>query len=178
LGKPDYVHYHDTEWGVPVHDDAALFALLVLEAAQAGLSWYTVLQRRHAYYEAFHGLVPGPCAAMTDAELEALCSHRAIIRHRAKIFSVRTNARVFLAIQAAYGTFDHYIWGFVGHRPIINRPTSLAEVPARTPLSDAMAKDLRARGMTFVGSTILYAYMQAIGMVNDHMTCCFLAPTS
>lgn len=170
--KPDYIHYHDTEWGVPVHDDRLLFEMLILEGAQAGLSWYTILKRRDGYRKAFRGLEPKACAKMTDAELEALMTSGDIIHNRLKIFSVRKNAQAFLALQKEYGSFDAYLWAFVGGKPQVNR---LATVVTTSPVSDAISKALKKRGMSFVGSTIIYAYMQAIGMVDDHMPGCFLA---
>ncbi|MDE1151187.1 MAG: DNA-3-methyladenine glycosylase I [Micavibrio sp.] len=171
--KPDYTHYHDTEWGVPVHDDRLLFEMLILEGAQAGLSWYTILQRREGYKKAFKNFDARKVARMTDAELEALMQNPGIIRHRLKIFSARKNAEAFLAIQKEFGSFDAYVWQFVGGKPKVNRPKSMKDVPARTPESDALAKDLKKRGMSFVGSTIMYAYMQGVGMVNDHTADCF-----
>src|SRR3984885_7061833 len=171
--KPDYVHYHDTEWSVPVHNDRLLFEMLILEGAQAGLSWYTILKRREGYRKAFKNFDVAKCARMTDSELEKLLATDDIIRNRLKIFSVRKNALAFLAIQKEFGSFDAYLWRFVGGKPKINRPK---KTPASTPESDTISKDLKKRGMSFVGSTIIYAYMQAVGMVNDHMEGCFLAP--
>jgi DNA-3-methyladenine glycosylase I len=170
--KPDYVHYHDTEWCVPVHDDRLLFEMLILEGAQAGLSWYTILKRREGYRKAFKNFDVAKCAKMTDVELEKILATGDIIRNRLKVFSVRKNALAFLATQKEFGSFDAYIWRFVGGKPKINRPNKMI---ASTPESDAMSKDLKKRGMSFVGSTIIYAYMQAVGMVNDHMEGCFLA---
>lgn len=172
---PFYQQYHDTEWGVPVHDDRMLFEMLILEGAQAGLSWETILKRRDGYRKAFKAFDPSKVARMTDAELEALLGDPGIIRHRLKIFSARKNAVVFLAIQKKFGSFDAYVWRFVGGRPQINRPKTRAELRARSPESDALSKDLKKRGMSFVGSTIIYAYMQAVGMVDDHMAGCFRA---
>ncbi len=172
-GKPHYEHYHDTEWGVPVHDDQRHFEMLILEGAQAGLSWETILKRREGYRRAFKGFVPLKVARMTDRELEVLLSDVTIIRNRLKVFSARKNAAVFLAIQKEFGSFDAYVWRFVGGKPKVNRPRRMQEVPSRTPESDALSKDLKKRGMSFVGSTIIYAYMQAIGMVNDHLLDCF-----
>jgi DNA-3-methyladenine glycosylase I len=172
---PFYQHYHDTEWGVPVHDDQLLFEMLILEGAQAGLSWETILKRRASYRQAFKGFAPKRVALMTDAELEALMGDAGIIRHRLKIFSARKNALVFLAIQQEFGSFDAYVWRFVGGQPQVNRPTSRAELRARSPESDALSKDLKKRGMSFVGSTIIYAYMQAVGLVDDHLAGCFRA---
>ncbi|SEO06475.1 DNA-3-methyladenine glycosylase I [Paenibacillus sp. OV219] len=169
---PLYMDYHDHEWGVPVHDDQKLFELLVLEGAQAGLSWYTVLQKREGYREAFDGFNPERVAAYDDALVEVLMSNPAIIRNRLKIQSAITNAKCFLKVQAAYGSFDAYIWQFIGGEPVHNHWQSKAEVPATTPQSEAMSKDLKKRGFKFVGSTICYAFMQASGMVNDHSMDC------
>ena len=173
VGKLDYEHYHDTEWGVPVHDDNKHFEMLTLEGAQAGLSWYTILKRREGYQAAFKGFDPLAVSKMTDDELETVLLNGAIIRHRLKVFSVRKNAQVFLAIQKEYGSFDAYVWQFVGGKPKINCPKSMKDVSTRTEESDALSKDLKKRGMSFTGSTIMYAYMQAIGMVNDHLEGCF-----
>ena len=165
--------YHDTEWGVPQHDDRALFEMLTLEGAQAGLSWRTVLHRRDAYRAAYHGFDIERVAAMTDAELEALLAGSPLIRNRLKIFSVRENARVALVAIGAHGSLDHYLWSFVDHQPIRNRWSDMTQVPAKTQLSDAMSKALRKAGFRFIGSTICYAFMQATGMVDDHLTGCF-----
>jgi DNA-3-methyladenine glycosylase I len=165
--------YHDSEWGVPHHDDRALFELLTLEGAQAGLSWRTVLVRRDAYRAAYHGFDIARVAAMTDAELEALIQDSPLIRNRLKIFSVRDNARAALAAIAQYGSLDRYLWAFVDHKPTRNPRTDRAQVPATTPLSDAMSKALKKAGFRFVGSTICYAFMQATGMVDDHLITCF-----
>jgi len=173
LKKPFYVAYHDAEWGVPVHDDGKHFEMLILEGAQAGLSWETILKRREGYRAAFKGFDPTLVAEMTDPELEALMQDEGIIRNRLKIWGARKNATAFLAIQAEFGSFDAYVWRFVGQNPLQPQRQSLADVPATSPESDALAKDLKKRGMTFVGSTIVYAYMQAIGMVNDHEVGCF-----
>jgi DNA-3-methyladenine glycosylase I len=164
--------YHDQEWGRPHHDDRALFELLTLEGAQAGLSWRTVLVRRHAYREAYHGFDIGRVAAMTDEELEALLAGSPLIRNRLKIFSVRDNARAALAAIAVHGTLDRYLWSFVGHQPVRNHRADRSEVPATTPVSDAMSKALKKAGFRFVGSTICYAFMQAAGMVDDHLITC------
>lgn len=168
-----YLDYHDQEWGVPVHDDRKHFEMLILEGAQAGLSWETVLKKREAYREAFHRFDPKKVAAMTDEQLEACLQNPGIIRNRLKVFAARKNAQAFLRIQKEFGSFDAYIWGFVNHQPLVNRWRSLKEVPATSAESDALSKDLKKRGMTFVGSTIIYAHMQAIGMVNDHLLSCF-----
>jgi DNA-3-methyladenine glycosylase I len=173
IGKEFYADYHDHEWGVPVHDDRQLFRMLILEGAQAGLSWETILKRRAAYDKVFHNFDPVKVAAMSDAELEALCANADIIRNRLKIFSARQNAQCFLKIQREFGSFDTYVWAFVHNKPIVNARASLREIPATTPVSDALSKDLKKRGMKFVGSTIIYAFMQAVGMVNDHVVDCW-----
>lgn len=173
-GKEFYAHYHDHEWGIPVHDDRHLFEMLILEGAQAGLSWETVLKKREGYRRAFHNFAPEKVAAMTDDALEALRENPEIIRNRLKIYATRRNAIVFLKIVEEFGSFDAYLWRFVKGKPIINRWQHLKEIPETIPESDALSKDLKKRGMTFVGSTIIYAYMQAIGMVNDHVASCWL----
>ncbi|HBI21389.1 MAG TPA: DNA-3-methyladenine glycosylase I [Legionella sp.] len=173
VNKPHYEQYHDIEWGVPVHDDTKHFEMLVLEGAQAGLSWETILKRRDAYRQAFKQFDPHAVAKMTDAELEGLLIDSNIIRNRLKIFSARKNAHVFIAIQQEFGSFDNYVWRFVNYIPKINRPKTLQDIVAVTPESDTLSKDLKKRGMSFVGSTIVYAYMQAIGMVDDHVMDCF-----
>jgi DNA-3-methyladenine glycosylase I len=173
-GKPDYTRYHDMEWGKPVHDDQKLFEMLILEGAQAGLSWYTILQRREGYRKAFKNFDPAKVSRMTDARLKDVLATGDIIRNRLKVFSTRTNARVFLSIQKEFGSFDAYIWRFVGGKPKVNRPRTMKDIPKTTPESDALSKDLKKRGMSFVGSTIIYAYMQAVGMVNDHTRDCYL----
>nr|WP_294527445.1 DNA-3-methyladenine glycosylase I [uncultured Rhodopila sp.] len=165
--------YHDTEWGVPHHDDRALFELLSLEGAQAGLSWRTVLSRRDAYRAAYHGFDIGRVAAMTDAELEVLLAESPLIRNRLKIFSVRGNALIARDVVARHGSLDRYLWAFVGNAPIRNARTERSEVPVTTPVSDAMSKALKKAGFRFVGSTICYAFMQATGMVDDHLVTCF-----
>jgi DNA-3-methyladenine glycosylase I len=165
--------YHDTEWGVPHHDDSALFELLTLEGAQAGLSWRTVLNRREGYRTAYHGFDIDRVAAMTDADLEHLLTDSPLIRNRLKIFSVRDNARVAQAVIAEHASLDRYLWAFVDHRPIRNQWAEMDQVPATTPLSDSMSKSLRKTGFRFVGSTICYAFMQATGMVDDHLVSCF-----
>lgn len=171
--KPDYERYHDTEWGVPVHDDRLLFEMLILEGAQAGLSWETVLNKRESYRKAFKNFDARKVARMTDAELEKQLENPGIVRNRLKIFSTRKNAMAFLEIQKEFGTFDAYLWRFVGGKPKINAPKERSDIPASTPESDVLSKDLKKRGMTFVGTTIIYAYMQGIGMVNDHSVDCF-----
>jgi DNA-3-methyladenine glycosylase I len=173
---PLYARYHDEEWGVPVHDDRRLFELLLLEGAQAGLSWLTILRKREGYAKAFSGFDPRKIARYDAAKKARLMADEGIVRNRLKIESSVGNAKAFLAVQKEFGSFDAYIWGFVGGSPRVNRPRSLADVPARTPESDAMSLDLKKRGFRFVGSTIGYAFMQACGLVNDHVQGCFKAP--
>ena len=175
-GKELYAAYHDQEWGVPVYDDTHLFEMLILEGAQAGLSWETVLKKREGYRRAFHHFDPQKVAQMRDEELETLRHNPEIIRNRLKILSARQNARVFLEIQREFGSFSSYLWGCVENTPVINRWKSFSEVPVKTEVSDALSKDLKKRGMNFVGSTIMYAYMQAVGLVNDHLASCQLHP--
>jgi DNA-3-methyladenine glycosylase I len=170
---PLYVAYHDEEWGVPVHDDRHLFEMLNLEGAQAGLSWWTILQKRDHYRHVFHDFHPEVCAQLTDDALEAALLDPGIVRNRLKVFGVRENARAFLKVQAEFGSFDSYIWRFVGGQPIVNRWEDYRKAPATTPESDAMSKDLKKRGFKFIGSTICYAFMQAVGMVNDHEVACW-----
>ncbi|MEC7838661.1 MAG: DNA-3-methyladenine glycosylase I [Chlamydiota bacterium] len=172
-GKEFYAEYHDKEWGIPVHDDQHLFEMLILEGAQAGLSWETILKRREGYRKAFHRFDPTKVAAMSDNELEIIRENPEVIRNKLKIYSARKNARVFLEIQKEHSSFDKYLWSFVGGKPIINHWKNSSEVPITTPESDALSKDLKKRGMSFVGSTIIYAYMQAVGLVNDHTIDCF-----
>lgn len=169
-----YAEYHDTEWGIPQHNDQKLFEMLILEGAQAGLSWETILKKRDGYRKAFHNFDPVTVAAMSDAQLQALCNNKEIIRNRLKINATRQNALVFLQIQQEFGSFNDYIWGFVNHSPILNQWQTISDIPAETALSNALSKDLKKRGMKFVGPTIIYAYMQAIGMVNDHPLNCWL----
>jgi len=166
--------YHDNEWGIPAHTDQHLFEMLILEGMQAGLSWETILKKRQGYRKAFHRFNPHKVAAMSDKELEILMHDTDIIRNRLKIFSVRKNAHVFLQIQKEFGSFDAYVWNFVDGKPIINHSKHLKDAPATTPHSDELSKDLKKRGMSFVGSTIIYAFMQAVGMVNDHSKDCWL----
>lgn len=173
VGKEFYTTYHDHEWGVPVHNDQHLFEMLILEGAQAGLSWETILKRREGYRKAFHHFDPVKVASMADEELEALRHNPEIIRNRLKIYGARKNAQAFLRISQEFGSFDRYVWGFVKGKVIINHRQGFKDVPATTPESDTLSKDLKKRGMTFVGSTIIYAYMQAIGMVNDHIVGCW-----
>lgn len=171
--EPLYIAYHDHEWGVPVHDDRRHFEMLILEGAQAGLAWITVLRKRDRYREVFDQFDPVKVVAYDEAKVAALLADPGIIRNRAKITAAIGNARAFLDVQAAFGSFDAYIWGFVGGAPIINHWRTLAEVPAETPESRAMSKDMKARGFRFVGPTICYAYMQACGLVDDHTLDCF-----
>ncbi|TJY62027.1 DNA-3-methyladenine glycosylase I [Sinimarinibacterium sp. CAU 1509] len=169
---PEYRAYHDDEWGVPQHDDRVLFEFLILEGAQAGLSWRTILERRDSYRRAFADFDPVKLARFTDARLEKLMLDPGIVRNRLKIWSARGNAQAFLRVQQEFGSFDAYLWGFVDGTPVINRFRELREVPARTELSDRISKDLLKRGFKFVGSTIVYAYLQAMGVVNDHLIDC------
>jgi DNA-3-methyladenine glycosylase I len=173
LDKSYYVEYHDTEWGVPVHDDQRHFEMLILEGAQAGLSWETILRKRDRYRQAFAGFDPAKVASFTPARIEKLLLDPGLVRNRLKINSAVKNARAFLAIQKEFGTFDAYVWRFVGSRPIDRKRKSRADIPAKTEESDALSKDLQKRGFNFVGSTIVYSYMQAVGLVNDHTTDCF-----
>jgi DNA-3-methyladenine glycosylase I len=168
-----YVRYHDTEWGVPIHDDRLLFEFLILEGAQAGLSWETILNKRQNYRDAFDNFEPALVAKYGQKKRQGLLSDAGIVRNRLKIESAIQNAKSFLAVRDEFGTFDEYIWGFVGNKPKQNAWKSSKDVPAKTPESDAMSKDLRRRGFKFVGSTICYAFMQAVGMVNDHLVGCF-----
>jgi DNA-3-methyladenine glycosylase I len=172
-GKEFYADYHDNEWGIPLHDDQRLFEMLILEGAQAGLSWETILKRREGYRQAFYHFDPLKVASMTDEELERLCQNRQIIRNRLKIYSARQNARVFVKIQQEFGSFDAYVWSYVKGKPIKNHWKQLKDIPVSTSESHALSKDLKKRGMTFVGSTIMYAFMQAVGMVNDHTIHCW-----
>lgn len=169
-------HYHDTQWAVPVYDDQHHFEMLSLEGAQAGLNWQTILKKREAYRAVFKAFDPQKAADLTDADLEGILQNEGIIRNRLKVFSVRQNAQVFLKIQEQFGTFNHYIWGFVPERkPIINYWTCASEIPTSTPISILLSKDLKKRGMSFVGPTIMHAYMQAVGLVNDHTTDCWIS---
>jgi DNA-3-methyladenine glycosylase I len=167
------IEYHDTEWGLPVHDDRQHFEFLVLEAAQAGLSWAIVLRKREGYRRAFSDFDPQKVARYTERKIAALTADPAIIRNRMKIESAVRNARAFLAVQDEFGSFDDYCWRFVGGRPQVNKRKVPNEVPATSPESDALSKDLKKRGFSFVGSTVIYAHMQAVGMVNDHVVGCF-----
>lgn len=167
------IHYHDTEWGVPLHDDQRLFEFLILEGAQAGLSWDTVLAKRENYRKAFDDFDAEKIALYNNEKCAELLQNEGIIRNRLKIASAVRNAKCFLQVKEEFGSFDKYIWSFVGGKPLVNDRKSLSEVPAATEISDAMSKDLKKRGFNFVGSTIMYAFMQATGMVNDHLVSCF-----
>ena len=173
LDKPDYVAYHDREWGVPVHDDRKHFEFLTLESAQAGLSWYTVLRKRANYRKAFAEFDPAKVARFNAAKIEQMLQDPGLIRNRRKISAAVENARHFLAIQDEFGSFSTYIWRFVGSEPIVNEFRTLADLPATSRESDALSKDLKSRGFKFIGSTVIYAHMQATGMVNDHVLDCF-----
>jgi len=172
-GTPLSIAYHDAEWGVPVHDDTILFELLTLEGAQAGLSWETILKKRESYRDAFAGFDPARVARFTPARVERLLQNPGIVRNRLKVVSAVQNAKAFRLIQREFGSFDSYIWAFVGGEPRVNRRRAMSEVPPRTSESDAMSRDLLRRGFKFVGSTICYAFMQAVGLVNDHTVDCF-----
>lgn len=165
--------YHDTIWGVPVHEDRLLYEMLILDGAQAGLSWETILKKRDGYYRAFAGFDPYEVARFQPDRIEELMQDSSIVRNRLKIASAITNARAFLEVQREFGSFDSYLWKWVEGQPVVNRWNSLSEVPARTELSDKISKDLRKRGFSFVGSTICYAFLQSAGLVNDHLVSCF-----
>jgi len=171
-GEELYAKYHDEEWGKEVHSDQVLFEFLVLEGAQAGLSWYTILKRRNGYKNAFHNFDPLKISKMTDDELELLREDKGIVRNKLKIYSVRKNAIVFLKIQEEFGSFDNFLWGFVDYKQIRNNHKSFKTVTATTDISDLLSKNLKKRGMSFVGSTIMYGYMQAVGLVDDHINSC------
>jgi DNA-3-methyladenine glycosylase I len=171
--EPLYVSYHDEEWGVPVHDDRLLFEFLVLEGAQAGLSWLTILRKREGYRRAFAGLEPAAVAAFGPADVERLLADSGIVRNRLKIGAAIDNARAFLQVQEEFGSFDAYVWGFVGGETIHNEWRTMAQIPAKTPEAERMSADLKKRGFRFVGPTICYAHMQATGMVNDHTVDCY-----
>jgi DNA-3-methyladenine glycosylase I len=173
LGPEEYIRYHDEEWGVPVHDDRILFEFLILEGAQAGLSWLTILRKRAGYRKAFAEFDPARVARFTQARRDRLMINPDIVRNRAKIEATVGNAKAFLSVQQEFGSFDAYLWRFVDGHPIRNRWRTSTNVPPRTPLSDALSKDLGQRGFKFVGTTITYAFMQAVGVVNDHLTGCF-----
>lgn len=171
---PIYVDYHDNEWGRPVHCDGKLFEMLILEGMQAGLSWLTVLKKREAFREAFDGFDPGKVARYGETEIQALLANAGIIRNRLKLNAAVTNARAFLEVQEKYGSFDRFIWAYVDNTPIQNHWERMEEIPATTPISDQISRDLKKLGFKFVGSTIIYAFMQATGMVNDHVKGCFI----
>jgi len=173
INNIEYQKYHDEEWGIPVHDDTKHFEMLILEGAQAGLSWEIVLKKREGYRNAFKDFNVPKNAQMSDVELEELMQNPNIIRNRLKIFSVRKNAVAFIKIQEEFGSFNNYIWKYVDGKPLVNNLTSISKIPTKTEISDKISKDLKKRGMSFVGSTIIYAYMQAVGLVNDHTKDCF-----
>jgi DNA-3-methyladenine glycosylase I len=172
-GADLYRRYHDEEWGMPVHDDRKHFEFLVLESAQAGLSWSTILNKRENYRKAYRGFDPEIVARFGPRDIERLLKDGGIVRNRLKIESSIKNAKRFLEIQKEFGSFDVYLWGFVGGSPVVNRWPNLSEIPAKTELSDRISKDLKTRGFRFIGSTIIYAHLQAVGLVNDHLTSCF-----
>ena len=176
LTKPDYIKYHDDEWGAPVHDDRIIFEFLTLEGAQAGLSWYTVLRKREAYRKAFSEFDPAKVARYGKRQLKSLLNNPGIIRNLQKIEAAINNAKRFLEVQQEFGSFDAYIWRFVGGKPIVHKLRKLKDYPAMSPESDALSMDLKQRGFKFVGSTICYAHMQATGMINDHVVDCFRRP--
>ena len=173
VGKELYADYHDNEWGVPKHDDQELFEMIILEGAQAGLSWETILNKREGYRQAFHNFDPVKVAAMTDEDLQERLQNPAIVRNKLKVNAARKNAIAFLKIQEEFGSFDAYLWAYVDNSPVINR-FKREDVPVSTEVSEALSKDLKKRGMTFVGPTIMYAFMQSTGMVNDHVEGCWL----
>lgn len=168
-----YLDYHDNQWGVPLHDDQALFEMLILEGAQAGLSWRTILTKRENYRAAFDHFDPVKVADYDETKIQELLNNPGIVRNKLKVRAAVTNAQIFLKVQGEFGSFDKYIWGFVNHKPIINQWKSIHEIPAKTTEAEAMSKDLKKRGFKFVGPTICYAFMQAVGMVNDHIMVCF-----
>lgn len=175
LGDPSYIRYHDEEWGVPSTDERHLFEMLVLEGQQAGLSWLTILRKREGYRAAFAGFDPEAIARFGEHDVARLCAEPAIVRHRAKIEAVIGNARAYLALREQAGAFSDWLWDFVDGRPVVNRPRSLADVPTESPISRRLARALRAQGFRFVGPTTCYAYMQAVGLVDDHLAECFRA---
>src|SRR5437868_6966367 len=170
---PLYIRYHDEEWGVPSHDDSHLFEMITLEGAQAGLSWSTILNRREGYREAYQGFDPAKVSRFTEKKIDKMLQDPGIIRNRSKVESSVSNAKAFLKVQEEFGSFEKFMWQFVGGKPIRNQFKELSEVPASSPESDAMSKELKRRGFSFVGTTICYAHMQAVGMVNDHLVNCF-----
>lgn len=171
--EPIYIEYHDKEWGIPVHDDKKLFEMLILEGMQAGLSWITILKKRESFRKAFDGFDPNKIALYKAEKVEELMENKGIIRNRRKIEATIQNARLFLEIQEQYGSFDKFIWSYIDNTPIINKVENIKELPTTIPLSDKISKDLKKMGFKFVGSTIIYSFMQAIGMVDDHMVWCF-----
>lgn len=171
--KQDYVDYHDNEWGVPVHDDTVMFEFLILESAQAGLSWYTILKRREGYRDAFSNFDVNKVANYDDEKIEQLIQNPAIIRNKAKIKAAVSNAKIFIAIQKEYGSFCHYLWEFFNHKTLVNDINCIEDYPATSPLSDAISVDLKKRGFKFFGSTICYAHLQACGLINDHSKTCY-----
>jgi DNA-3-methyladenine glycosylase I len=175
---PLSIAYHDVEWGVPVHDDVVLFEFLTLEGAQAGLSWETILRKRDAYRKAFAGFEPAAVARFTSGRVQRLLVDPGIVRNRLKVESTVSNARAFLAVQREFGSFDAYVWRFVNGSPIVGRRRGTGDIPASTPLSDTISRNLKQRGFRFVGSTICYAFMQAVGLVNDHLVTCFRYPAT
>lgn len=176
-GKELYADYHDNEWGVPKHDDQELFEMIVLEGAQAGLSWETILKKREGYRAAFHNFDPVKVAAMTDEDLQERLQDPSIVRNKLKVNAARKNAIAFLKIQEEFGSFDAYLWAYVDNKPVVNQFKAFDEVPAVTETSEALSKDLKKRGMTFVGPTIMYAFMQSTGMVDDHLADCWCRST-
>jgi DNA-3-methyladenine glycosylase I len=173
LSSDQYIQYHDEEWGVPVHDDQTHFEFLILEGAQAGLSWSTILKKREGYRENFANFDPEKVARFTEARMEKILLDPGIVRNRLKVYAAVNNAKRFLEVQKEFGSFDKYIWGFVNHKPIVNKRKSLSEITPTTKESDALSKDLIKRGFKFVGSTVIYAHMQACGLVNDHVVDCW-----
>ena len=173
MADPLMLAYHDTEWGVPLHNDRKLFEFITLDAFQAGLSWSTVIRKRAAFEKAFERFEPLKVARYTDKKIQSLLGDAGIIRNKAKINATVTNAKAFIAVQEEFGTFDKYIWGYVAGKPIVNRWSNMKELPAKTPLAEMISKDMISRGFRFVGPTICYAFMQAAGLVNDHSTTCF-----
>ena len=176
LGSPEYIAYHDNEWGRPVTDDRVLFEFIVLESAQAGLSWITILRKREGYRQAFHNFDPHQVAKMGTDDIERLAQDTRIVRHRGKIAATISNAQHFLRIADEFGSFANYLWGFVDHQVVVNQPQTLADVPAVTPLAEHLSKDMKKRGFKFFGPTICYAYLQAVGVVEDHLTTCPAKP--
>lgn len=173
LDFEEYTRYHDEEWGAPVHDDLVHFEFLILEGAQAGLSWATILKKREGYRKAFANFDPAKAARFTDKKLEKILLDPGIVRNRLKVYAARNNARLFLEVQKEFGSFDNYIWGFVNGKPIVNKWKSLRQIPTTTKESDALSKDLIKRGFKFTGSTVMYSHMQACGLVNDHLVSCW-----